>query len=202
MNEKAKKAESPSEEDATLVRAFQEGERAAFDKLVLRHQNRLFSLCYWLLGDYEEANDSAQEIFIKVYRSLNRFRFEAAFATWLYRIAVNTCKNRRKSSEYRLKSRMVPLQNPGKDHSGGDSLEIRDDSPTPLNGLEEKERGRTIRKAVDSLLPDQREVIALRDIQGLSYEEIVKITGLNLGTVKSRIARARLDLREKLRSLI
>ena len=184
------------------MRACQGGERAAFDKLVLKHKNRIFGLCYWLLGDYEEANDSAQEIFIKIYRSLNKFRFEAAFGTWLYRIAVNTCKNRRKSSEYRLKRRTVSLQNPGKDHSGGESVEIRDDAPTPLNGLEEKERARTIRKAVDCLPPDQREVIALRDIQGLSYEEIVKITGLNLGTVKSRIARARQDLRERLRSLI
>ena len=202
MNEKANKPESPSEEDAILVRAYQGGDRAAFDKLVLRHKNRIFGLCYWLLGDYEEANDSAQEIFIKVFRSLNRFRFEAAFGTWLYRVAVNTCKNRRKSSEYRAKKRTVPLHNPGEDRPGGDPVEIRDDSPTPLNGLEEKERGRAIRKAVDSLPPDLKEVIALRDIQGLSYEEIVMITGLNIGTVKSRIARARLELREKLRSLI
>jgi len=202
MNEEPKKSESPSEEDAILVRACQGGDKAAFDKLVLRHKNRIFGLCFWLLGDYEEANDSAQEIFIKVYRSLNKFRCESAFGTWLYRIAVNTCKNRRKSSEYRLKRRMVPLHNPGKDHGGGDSVEIRDDSPTPLNGLEQKERGRAIRKAVASLHPEQKEVIALHDIQGLSYDEIVTITGLNLGTVKSRIARARVELREKLRSII
>ena len=202
MSEEPKKSERPPEEDAILVRACQGGDRAAFDKLVLRHKNRIFGLCFWLLGDYEEANDSAQEIFIKVYRSLNKFRCESAFGTWLYRIAVNTCKNRRKSSEYRLKRKMVPLHNPGEDHGGGDSVEIRDDSPTPLNGLEEKERGRAIRKAVDSLHPEQKEVIALRDIQGLSYEEIVMITGLNLGTVKSRIARARVELREKLRSII
>ena len=202
MSDEAKKPENPHEKDETLVRACQGGSREAFDKLVLRHKNRIFSLCFWLLGDYEEANDSAQEIFIKVYRSLSRFRFEAAFGTWLYRIAVNTCKNRRKSSEYRSKRRTVSLQNPGPGGSPESVTELSDDSPSPLNGLVQQERGRAIRKAVDALPPDQKEVIALRDIQGLSYEEIVQITGLNLGTVKSRIARARLDLREKLWSLL
>ena len=88
------------------------------------------------------------------------------------------------------------------DDSVASVTELSDDSPSPLNGLVQQERGRAIRKAVDALPPDQKEVIALRDIQGLSYEEIVQITGLNLGTVKSRIARARLDLREKLWSLL
>lgn len=202
MNENIKKPAGEPREDAILIRAYQEGDKAAFDQLVIKHQNRLFNLCYRLLGDYQEANDSAQETFIKVYRSLKRFRFESAFSTWLYRIAVNTCKNRLKSSAYRHKERMVSLGNPVSPHVGSPALEIQDEGPSPVVELEKKEIMSAIQEAINTLPPEQKEVVTLRDIEGFSYEEIVEITGFNLGTVKSRLARARLDLRTKLRSVI
>jgi RNA polymerase sigma-70 factor (ECF subfamily) len=202
MNEDIKKPAGEPREDAALIRAFHKGDKVAFDRLVLKHKDRLFNLCYRLLGDYEEANDSAQETFIKVYRSLKRFRFESAFSTWLYRIAVNTCKNKLKSSAFRQKRKMVPLDNPIPANLNSPGREIKDESPSPASALEKKERMRVIQEAINALPPEQKEVVTLRDIEGFSYEEVVEITGFSLGTVKSRLARARLDLRKKLRSLV
>jgi RNA polymerase sigma-70 factor (ECF subfamily) len=202
MNEDIKKPAAEPTEDAALIRAFHEGDKAAFDKLVLNHKDRLFNLCYRLLGDYEEANDSAQETLIKVYRALKKFRFESAFSTWLYRIAVNTCKNKLKSSAYRHKRKMVPLDNPVLANRSRPSREIQDESQSPAIELEKKERMRIIQEAINALPPEQKEVVTLRDIEGFSYEEMAEITDFNLGTVKSRLARARQDLRKKLRSVI
>jgi RNA polymerase sigma-70 factor (ECF subfamily) len=202
MNEEIKKPAGEPREDAALIRAFREGDKAAFDSLVLRHKDRLFNLCYRLLGDYEEANDSAQETFIKVYGSLKKFRFESAFSTWLYRIAVNTCKNKLKSSAFRQKRMMVHVDNPVSGNRSQPGREIQDDSQSPAIELEKKERMRVIQEAINALPPEQKEVVTLRDIEGFSYEEVAEITGFNLGTVKSRLARARQDLRKKLRSVI
>ena len=202
MNEEKKTSTSSSKEDAALIQAFQSGDKAAFDELVLKHKDKLFNLCYWLLGDYHEANDSAQETFIKIYRSLKEFKFESTFSTWVYRITVNTCKNRLKSLEYRFKKRMVSLDNPGEQGSDDFSIEIGDESLSPMMELDKKERLMLIKKAINSLPSDKKTVVALRDIEGLSYEEIAHITGFNLGTVKSKLARARMELRKKLRSVI
>jgi len=202
MGEDSQKPAANPEEDASLVKSFQAGRGDAFDQLVLKHQNKIFNLCYWYLGDYHEANDSAQETFIKVYGSLKNFRFESAFSTWLYRIAVNTCKNKLKSSSYRHRSKSIPIGNPGEHDDGALAVDLKDNASSPLTALEKKERIRLIRAAIDSLPSEHKEVVTLRDIEGLAYEEIAQITGLNLGTVKSRLARARLDLRDKLRSIV
>jgi len=150
MNREIAKEPGLPPEDAALVRAFQAGNKASFDELVLRHKDRLFNLCFRFLGDYQEANDSAQEVFVKIYRSLKRFRLESAFSTWLYRIAVNTCKNKLKSSEYRRKKKMVHLDNPGTVEGKTHVLEMRDDTQSPLLELERKERLNLIRRAIDS----------------------------------------------------
>jgi RNA polymerase sigma-70 factor (ECF subfamily) len=202
MNEEIKKPAGGPGKDAALIRAFHEGDKLAFDRLVVKHKDRLFNLCYRLLGDYEEANDSAQETFIKVYRSLKKFRFESAFSTWLYRIAVNTCKNKLKSSAFRQKMKMVPLDNSNPANLNSPGREIQDESLSPSSALEKKQRMRVIQEAINALSPEQKEVVTLRDIEGFSYEEVAEITGFNVGTVKSRLARARQDLRKKLRSVM
>jgi RNA polymerase sigma-70 factor (ECF subfamily) len=198
MKEQATIPAGSSQGDAALVKAFQGGDNAAFDKLVLRHKDKLFNLIYWFLGDYQEANDYSQETFIKVFKSLKKFRFESSFSTWLYRIAINTCKNRLKSSAYQWKNRTVPLEKPAGSTGGNPHLEIQDDSPSPVMELEERDRMKLIQAAINSLPEEQNRVVVLRDIQGLSYEEIAEITNQKLGTVKSRLARARLELRNKL----
>jgi RNA polymerase sigma-70 factor (ECF subfamily) len=198
MDKEIKKRAGSSDRDAALVRAIQAGDMAAFDQLVVKHKDKLFNMVYWFLGDYQEANDCSQEIFIKVFKSIKKFRSESAFSTWLYRIAINTCKNRLKSSAYRWKKKTVSFENPESSKDGNLYYKIQNDSPSPANELEKKERLMMIQKAINALPQEQNRVIVLRDIQGLSYQEIVDVTGLNLGTVKSRLARARMELRNKL----
>ncbi len=190
------------QEDTALVKAFLAGEKGAFDNLVLRHKDRVFNLCYRFLGEYEEANDCAQETFVKVYMSLKKFRFDANFTTWLYRITVNTCKNKILSKEYRYSKKTVRLGNPGNSGSDASSIDIKDESLSPRADLEREEKNRLIQEAIDSLPEEQKSVVVLRDIEGVSYEEISNITGQNLGTVKSKLSRAREKLREKLKGLI
>jgi len=191
-----------SDNDALLIKAFQKGEKKAFDELVIRHKDRIFNLCYRFLGDYEEANDSAQEAFVKAYGSLNRFRLESAFSTWLYRIAVNTCKNKLGSSAYKTKRKTVSLDNPSNPLDEPLPMELSNGAPSPLARMEEEEKIAVLQKALNALPEEFKMVVTLRDMEGLSYEDIVEITGLNLGTVKSRIARARTELRNRLRGVL
>ncbi len=182
--------------DNDLIGAFQAGDNSAFDDLVRKHQDRIFNLCYWLLGDYPEANDCAQDTFIKIFQNLANFRFESTFLTWAHRIAVNTCKNRLKSFHYRFSRKLVRLDNPG--GSPGSVDAIADETGSPEMVHEKKERRTLIHQAINTLAAEKKTVVVLRDIQGLSYEEIVKITGLNPGTLKSKLARARQELKSKL----
>jgi len=187
-----------TDEDFILIKAFLTGDNSAFDKLVINYQNRIYNTCYRILGNYEDANDSAQDVFISVFRSLKKFRFRSSFSTWIYRITINTCRNKLRSAGYRRRMKTVRLYNPvdGKEESL--SMEIGDDNRTPAKELARKEKAILIQNAIDSLPDPQKTVVVLRDVEGLTYEEIASITELNLGTVKSKIARARHKLREKL----
>jgi RNA polymerase sigma-70 factor (ECF subfamily) len=202
MNKRLKKPSGSTSKDTVLIRAVQAGDMTAFDELVLKHKDRLFNLVYWFLGDYHEANECAQETFIKVFKSIKTFRFESAFSTWLYRIAVNTCKNRIKSSAHRWKKKTVSLETANGSKNGNPFSEIVNGAPTPVMALEQKEKMIRIQKAINSLPEEQNRVVVMRDIQGLSYQDISDITGLNLGTVKSRLARGRLVLKNKLKGRI
>ncbi len=200
MKQKKKTSQSSGSKDAELIKAFQAGEKAAFDKLVLSHKDKVYNLCYWFIGDYQEANDLAQDVFFKAFKALKNFRFESAFSTWIYRITVNTCKNRLNSLQYRLKKKFVHFNNTAEKSNPG--AEIVDESSSPEIELRRKEKSRLIQTAINSLSAEKKAVVVLRDIEGLSYEEISSATGFNLGTVKSKLARARQDLREKLKGEI
>ncbi|MDB9823307.1 sigma-70 family RNA polymerase sigma factor [Deltaproteobacteria bacterium] len=191
-----------NKDDEVLVEDFQSGNRVAFDKLVLKYKDRIFNLCYRFMGDYHESEDCSQDVFLKVYSSLKRFRFKSSFYTWLYRIAVNTCRNRLKSQGYRRMKKSVPLSNPEDGSKGHRVIEIGDEGRTPIAELEKKERIKMLQSAIDSLPADQKGVIILRDMEGLSYNEIKHITGYRLGTVKSKLSRARHDLRKRLGRII
>ncbi|HOW42408.1 MAG TPA: sigma-70 family RNA polymerase sigma factor [Candidatus Omnitrophota bacterium] len=177
-------------------------ENQDFNELVLKYQDRVFNLCYRFMGNYEEADDCAQEVFLKVYRSLKDFRGESSLSTWVYRIAVNTCKNRLMSREYRERKRTISIDAPVQTEEGEVGLEIKDESRSPARELDAREKDALIQEAIAALPEDQRQVVVLRDIEALSYEEIAGITGLNIGTVKSKLSRARQALCEKLRRLI
>ena len=187
------------EEDRTDIAAFLAGDREGLDRLVLRHKDRIINLCYRLLGDYGEAEECAQETFIKVFRSIGGFRFESSFSTWLYTIAVNICRNRRNSAEHRFWKRVLRFGQNSREEEGQGDFEIEDPAPSPLARMTEREKEIMLQSAIDSLSHDHRTVIVLRHVEGLSYEEIAGITGYNLGTLKSKLGRARLLLHNKIR---
>ncbi len=191
-----------AQKDIILIHAFMEGDSRAFDKLVLRHKDRVFNLCYGFLNDYQEANDIAQEVFIKVFKSIKKFRQESSFSTWLYRITLNTCKNRVKSLEYRFTKWRKSIDNPSAQEEDGATMEIKNGSMSPSERLEQKEQSSIVRGAINSLANGKKTMILLRDIEGLSYEEIANITGLNIGTVRSKLSRARNDLRARLEGAV
>ncbi len=188
-------------ESKDLVQAFLAGETDAFNRLIVFHQKIVFSLCLRLLGDYDDADDCAQEVFLKVHRYLKNFRFESSFRTWLYRVTVNTCKSRMTYLEYRMRKRKVKIGEEYKAEEGRENV-LKDDSPSPLALLGRKELGRMIEKAIDTLSGTQRLVVVLKDVEGASYEQIAEITGLKTGTIKSKLSRARLKLRKVIKGMI
>ena len=201
MEDRIVAKDADNRQDDALVRAFQGGEQKAFDALVKRHQGRIINLCFRMLGDLDKANDFAQETFIKAFNGLYRFRLDASFSTWLYRIAVNTCKNRLTSLAYRFRKKTFPIVEESPMEINSEPLHLEDSNPLPLKCIEDKERAAQIQKAISSLSPDQRSAVILRDIEGLSYEEIAAIVRQNQGTVKSRLSRARQALKERLRPI-
>ena len=189
-------------DDFSLIRSFHSGEKSAFDSLVIRYKDRVFNLCLRFLGDYQEAEDTAQDVFVKAYNSLKRFRFESSFFTWLYRIAINTCKNKVKSLDYRYRKTEARMDISEELLEGYKPETMGNSFRNPDRDLENKERMKILQNTINTLPSDQRSVVILRDIQGLSYEEITDITGFKLGTLKSRLSRARSNLREKLGDII
>jgi RNA polymerase sigma-70 factor (ECF subfamily) len=194
MQERVTKSDL-EEESVRLVRESLAGDRSAFDKLIMLHKREVFNLCYRLLGDYDDADDCAQEVFIKVSRALKKYRFESRFSTWLYRVTINTCKNKFRSLEYRLRSKKVRIDTVIPMDENEKLVEIESTANSPATELLRKEIDRLIQKAINTLPPKQKLVVVLRDIEGRSYEEIVGITGFKLGTVKSKLSRARHELR-------
>jgi len=194
---------SIEQESIQLVKAFLEGDKNAFDQLILLRKRMVFNLCFRFLGNYEDADDCAQEVFLKVYRSLKKFRFESNFTTWLYRITVNTCKNKLNSLDYRLRFKKMRINNnKPKEEETPQSVEIGDETYSPDSSLKRKEISQLIQDAVNKLPTPQKMVVVLRDMEGRSYDEIVQVTGLKLGTVKSKLSRARQELRERLRGRV
>jgi RNA polymerase sigma-70 factor (ECF subfamily) len=186
-----------------LVRAFLKDDKNAFDQLILLRKRMVFNVCYRFLGNYEDADDCAQEVFLKAYRSLKKFRFESTFSTWLYRIAVNTCKNKLNSLDYRLRFKKMRINNNKfPEEESPQSVDVGDETFSPDSSFRRKEISKLIQEAVNRLPTPQKIVIILRDMEGRSYEEIVEITGFKLGTVKSKLSRARQELREILRGRV
>jgi len=200
MNRKNKTTSRPDQNDESLIRSFLSDDPDAFDLLVIKYKDMIFNLCYRIVNDYDDANDCAQETFIKVYKNMRQFRFQSSFSTWLYRIAINTCRNRIASSGNRIRKKMLRVDNPGE--AGSDTVDIHDCSFSPDSVFEKNEQARLIHQAIDALPEELKVLVVLRDLEGNSYEDIADITGVNLGTVKSRLARARHLLRESLREVI
>ena len=184
--------------DQELVKRVQKGDKKAFDMLVLKYQQKVVNLVMRYVGDYTEALDVSQEAFIKAYRALPKFRGDSAFYTWLYRIAVNTAKNHLVSEGRRSTPGDVDAD-VAERYEGGDRLR---EKATPEHYLCEDELMSVIREAIQDLPEDLRSAITLRELEGLSYEEIADVMGCPIGTVRSRIFRAREAIEAKIKPLV
>jgi RNA polymerase sigma-70 factor (ECF subfamily) len=174
--------------DAECVKRVQRGDTESFEILVRRHQKITFNLIYRFLGDYDEATDTAQEVFLSAYRSIRQFRGDANFSTWLYRIAFNHASSRRKSLNSK-RQRQVTLE---------DDLELVDCSANLETSAERKEIQQRVQRALNNLDADDAQIILLRDLQDVSYEDIAETLDVPVGTVKSRLHRARQALKTSL----
>jgi RNA polymerase sigma-70 factor (ECF subfamily) len=184
--------------DQLLVERVQRGEQAAFDLLVRKYQHRILAIIGRYVSDFSEAQDVAQETFLRAYRALGNFRGESAFYTWVYKIAVNTAKNH-----------LVALgrRPPTDDVAVDDALHYSADSQlkdraTPENELLRQEIERNVTAAVDDLPEELRTAITLREVDGLSYEAIAEVMSCPIGTVRSRIFRARDAIERRIRPLL
>jgi len=182
--------------DWALVQQCASGDEEACTRLVTDHQRMVYQLALHLLGDPQEAADLSQEVFLRVFRTLSQFRGRSALRTWIYRIVVNQASNRQRWWRRRHRSQQVALDDPAA--SFGELAESRSFA-MPDKVLQQNETASRVRAALDHLPFDQRAVLVLREIDGLSYEEIATSLGVAVGTVKSRLARARENLRETLR---
>jgi RNA polymerase sigma-70 factor (ECF subfamily) len=186
-------------EDNRYVELSKSGDRRAFEELVYRYQDMVFSLCVRMLGNRADGEDAAQETFVKAYEAMQGFKGESAFSTWLYRIAVNVCRNLLSSFWTRLARKVVRLDKPVDDDEGGSrERDLPSNGLTPEEVLYRRRNAGNVRDAIARLPAKHREIIVLADIQELSNEEIRAITGLNEGTIKSRLNRGREALKRLL----
>jgi len=201
MNRNEDTSPLPERQDHDLIRDFQAGNASSFDRLVVKHQDMIYNLCLRFLGSADEADDASQETFVKAFRGLKGFRFASSCTTWLYRIAVNTCKNRMSSLANRMKKKSLSLDAADPD---GNRLvpEPGDEKWSPAVLAERNETRQAIFSAVAGLSEDQRIIVLLADVEGRPYEEIAEITGLNPGTIKSRLSRARQVLKTRLKEVL
>lgn len=185
---------SQSLDDLERIRRFASGDATAFEEIVRAYQGRIVTLCRYLLGNAADAEDAAQDVFIKVFKRLNNFRPEAALYTWLYRIAVNTCIDRRRKPFFLS---FFHADDPGDGADIGFNA-LQTDDPSPEQLVESQQISQEIQRALKKLPPKLRAAIVLKEIEGLKYEEISEVLEISLGTVKSRISRAREELKRAL----
>ncbi len=188
------KVTQPTDED--LIEKFQNGDLYAFDLIVKRYKNQLLNFIYRFLGNAEEAEDLVQETFLRVYRNRRAYQKVAKFSTWIYTIAGNLAKTELRKRKRRKFFSISDLGYNEKDY------DISDEAYNPEKDVDSRMKEEIIHREINDLSPKFREVILLRDVQQLSYEEISQIVNIPLGTVKSRVNRGRLKLQEKLKHIL
>jgi RNA polymerase sigma-70 factor, ECF subfamily len=188
--------------DATLVEQTRAHDLAAFDQLVARYQHKIIRFAAYMVDNLEEAEDVAQDVFIKVYKSLDGFRGESSFGTWLHRIAMNVCIDhlrQRKRRPHIMYSFDDSFDEPCDQPEGIGRQEISDGCAGPTRVVEQHELKWQVRQAITHLSAKHRATLVMSELQGMSHEEIARATGCSIGTVKSRLFYARADLARRLR---
>ena len=176
-------------DDIDLINRFKNGDTSAFGEIVNKYQDKVYNLCRHMLGNAADAEDAAQDVFLKAYQALPKFQPEASLYTWLYRIATNTCIDRRKK----------PIFESLFGDSGEGERLVHDrasDAPSPEKLYQSKQTGQALKEGLGRLSPKLQAIIILKEIEELSYEEIADTLEISMGTVKSRIARARDELQK------
>ena len=176
-----------TDDDLNLIESFKQGDTSAFGEIVLRYQDKIYNLCRHMLGNAADAEDAAQDVFLKAYQALPKFQPEASLYTWLYRIATNTCIDHKKK----------PIFESLFGDSGEGERLVHDrasDAPSPEKLYQSKQIDKALQESLGKLSPKLRAIIILKEIEELSYEEIADALEISMGTVKSRIARAREEL--------
>jgi len=187
-----------SAEEANFVARLQANEDAAYDELVRTYSGSIFHVAYRMLGDSAEAADAVQEIFLKVFRNIAGFKGEAALKTWIFKIAFSEILNRLRWWKRRHRYATTSLDEQPNGNGVRAAHSVASPSPTPEQVLQSKEEEGAIQLALSRLSKDHRSIIVLRDIEGFSYTEIADVLAVSIGTVKSRLARARADLKKSL----
>jgi len=183
-------------QEALFVSRLKANEDAAYDELVRTYSGPIYHVAYRMTGDAAEASDAVQDIFLKIFRNIGGFKGEAALKTWIFKIAFSEILNRLRWWKRRHRYTTLSLDESPNGNTPGDG--VADAGPTPEEVLQAKEREDAIQQALRGLSHEHRSIIVLRDIEGFSYTEIADVLGISMGTVKSRLARARADLKKSL----
>ena len=182
-------------QDELLIRRAQSGDEGAFEQLLLAHQKSVYNLCLRMAGNPDDALDLSQEAFIRAWRALGQYQFDAAFSTWLFRLTSNVCIDflRRQKRQQHMSLTVTDDDEPGEEFT------VPDPAPGPEEQAVHNERRQAVARAMAALPEDYRAVMQLRAVEALSYEQIAEILDIKVGTVKSRLARARAQLRKILK---
>jgi RNA polymerase sigma-70 factor (ECF subfamily) len=178
--------------DLELIEKFGNGDEKAFEQLIIRYERKIYSICIYFLKNREDAEDAAQETILKLYRKVGSFRKESAFSTWMNYVASNTCRDYLRK---RKRNQVLYLDEDIRTDESSISRELPSEEDTPEERMEKKELGVLMQEALFKLKDDHKEILLMREYQELSYEEISEILEISVGTVKSRIYRARQDLK-------
>jgi RNA polymerase sigma-70 factor (ECF subfamily) len=193
--ESASRSSMDQYDDAVLIARSKQGDRQAFDQLVTRYSAQIYNFAYRMTNNRDDAEDIYQEAFLHAFRGIGSFRADSAFSTWLYRIVRNVYLDemkRRRARPY------ASLEENIQTEDGSIARDVQDDAPTPEEAVQINERRRAVHRAISQLPETQREILILYEMNQHSYEEIATILGINVGTVKSRLNRARRSLRDRL----
>lgn len=188
-----------SSDDSALVRRFKAGDECAFDALVDRYSARAYQIAYGVLGNREDAEEVAQDVFIRIHRALPEFRGDSEFTTWLYRIAMNLARNKYRWNKCRKMKLHDSIDSAPEDDDGeARRIELPDMKANPEQEAVYAELDSALKSELEKMSAAQREVLVMRNVQEMSYEDIAAALKCKIGTVKSRIARAREELRQRL----